>query len=159
MKDIENKLHPNKDTERDGEATMEKIEWELIPEDKLKEWAEVLKFDIDKLEADYQNSYKDEVTKKEYIASMILQRLNAGHHDDIIEEVKEGDDYNNKDKIDFDQLQQNNEDMHSFWIYAAPYWKDKDNLRETVEMEKKELNKRIEALNERLNREYAADKT
>jgi hypothetical protein len=26
---------------------MEKIEWELIPENKLREWAEVLKFDID----------------------------------------------------------------------------------------------------------------
>jgi hypothetical protein len=90
---------------------------------------------------------------------MILQRLHAGYHDNIIEEVKEGDDYNNKDKIDFDQLQQNNEDLHNFWIYAAPYWKDKDNLREKVETEKRELNKRIKALNERLNREYGADKT
>ena len=64
---------------------MEKVEWELIPEDKLKEWAEVLKFDLNKLVADYDHSYKDEVTKKEYFASMILQRLNAGFYN-IIEE-------------------------------------------------------------------------
>jgi hypothetical protein len=110
-----------------------------------------------KIEADYYHSYKDEVTKKEYIVSMILQRLHAGYYDNIIKEIKEGNDYNDKDKIDLDQLQQNNEDLYNFWIYAAPYWKDKNNLRETVETEKKELNKRIKALNERLNRVYGAD--
>jgi len=136
---------------------MEKVEWELIPEDKLKEWAEVLKFDLNKLVADYDHSYKDEVTKKEYFASMILQRLHAGFHDNIIEEVKEGDDYNNKDKIDFGQLQLSNEDLHNFWIYAAPYWKGKDKLSETVESENKELERRIQALNERFSREYGID--
>lgn len=138
---------------------MEKIEWDLIPENKLKGWAEVLKFDLVKIEADYYQSYKDEVTKKEYIVSMVLQRLHAGYYDNIPKEIKEGNDYNNRDKIDFDLLQQNNEDLHNFWIYASPYWKGKNNLRETVEIEKKELIKRIKALNERLNREYSAAET
>jgi hypothetical protein len=137
---------------------MEMVEWELIPEDKLKEWAEVLRFYLNDLEADYYHSYKDEVTKKEYFASMILQRLNAGFYN-IIGEVKEGDDYDHEDKIDFSQIQQNNEDLHNFWIYAAPYWKGKDNLKESVETEKKELEKRIQALNERLNREYGTDQS
>ena len=143
----------------DGETKMEKIEWELIPENKLKEWAAVLKFDIVKLEADYDHYYQDEVTKKEYIAAMILQRLHAGYYDNITKEVEEGNDDNNKDKIDFDLLQHNNEDLYNFWIYAAPYWKGKDSLRETVEKEKKELNRRIKALNERLNREYGTGET
>lgn len=135
---------------------MEKVEWELIPEGKLKEWAEVLRFNVNDLEADYYHSYKGEVTKKEYFASMILQRLNAGFYN-IIGEVKEGDD--DKDKIDFDRLQQNNEDLHNFWVYAAPYWKGKDKLKESVETEKKELARRIQALNERLNREYGTDQS
>ena len=133
---------------------MKKVKWELVPEDKLKEWAEVLRFNINDLEADYYHSYKDEVTKKEYFASMILQRLNIGFYN-IIGKAKEGDD--DKDKIDFEQLQQNNEDLHNFWIYAAPYWKGKNNLKESVETERKELSRRIQALNERLNRSYGTD--
>jgi hypothetical protein len=132
---------------------VEKVEWELIPEHKLKEWAEVLSFNVSDLEADYFHSYKDEVTKKEYFASMILQRLKAGFY--IIKEAKEGDD--DKENIDFDQLQQNNEDLHNFWIYAAPYWKGKDNLKESIETEQKEMARRIQALNERLNRAYGKD--
>ena len=35
---------------------METVQWELIPEDKLKEWAEVLRFNLNDLEADYYHT-------------------------------------------------------------------------------------------------------
>jgi hypothetical protein len=133
---------------------MKKIKWELIPEEKLKEWAEVLKFDLKILEATYFHYYKDKITKNEYCASMILERLSTGFYDNIIVEIKEGDYYGYKDKIDFGELQKNNEDLFKFLINASPYWRGKNNLSESVEPEKKELERRIDTLNSYLEKKY-----
>lgn len=134
---------------------MKRVRWELIDMEILKSWAITMKFETKELDA--LCYHEQEIAKKEYYATTILERLDEGYYNSGIKEIPEGTDYKMQDKIDFPELSELHKDLFDFWIAAQSYWRSNRDLSMLNKPEKKELERLITELNNYIKSEFDID--